>query len=215
MTVRRSLLPLLGAVLGGLLALLWVTPAHAADEIGVSVDGSTWMPAITAPLFDPAMRWIPGDDETRTFYVRAQGPSAATMSIEALTPAGDPFLESDIDLSVRVDGGAWVALDPAQVAQDLTVRPVPVGDVVTVDVRAFFDPASTNVTQARQLPLQFRITLAEAFPSDANPAGNAGSGSLPTTGAQVGLDLFLLGLLTCAAGGAVLAARRKGEEQHG
>jgi len=191
-----------------LLVLLAPTAAWAAPEIGLSLDGQTFSEQLAMPLFEPGMRWVPGDDETRTFFVRNQGPSGATMTIEALTPGGDPVLESDIALSARVDGGPWVPLDPAVAATDLTVQPVEVGQVATVDVRAVFDPASTNQTQQRELPLTLRVTLAEAVPG----GGSVPDGLLPGTGTTLGLGALLLGLALCLVG-AVLVARREREAE--
>jgi hypothetical protein len=215
-----------GAVLALALVLALVVPgsaltppALAAPEIGLSLDGQTFAEQLAMPLFEPGMRWVPGDDETRTFFVRNQGPSGATMTIEALTPGGDPVLESDIALSTRVDGGPWVPLDPTVAATDLTVQPVAVGQVATVDVRAVFDPASTNQTQQRELPLTLRVTLAEAVPGGedggSGPDGSDSDGLLPGTGATLGGGTLLLGLLLCLAGAAVIARRGREVDRRG
>ena len=197
------------ALAGPLVILLaWSPlPAQAADEIGLSPDGVTWVDELSVPLFEPERRWVPGDDETRSFWIRNQGPSGAEMTVETLSLSGDPVLASDIALSARVDEGPWRSVGIRQRSQTLTVEPLRVGRTARVDVRATFDSASVNQTQRLTLPLTLRITLAEAFADQGAGSGADGGGLLPGTGSTLAWPALLLALVF-ALTGALTVARR-------
>ena len=115
--------------------------AYAADEIGLSRDGVTWTPTLPGGLFDGAFRWVPGDSETESFYVRNQGPSDAVMVIEARSADSDELLSNDdIELRARVDGGTWAELENGATGRSLSQQRIGEDDVVHVDVKATFDP---------------------------------------------------------------------------
>jgi hypothetical protein len=218
--------------------LLGATAARAADGIGISDDGTSWSDGLDAPLFDPALRWVPGDSRTETFFVRNQGPSGATMTIEARSRDEDELLaDDDVDLRARADGGAWVELRNGVASTRLTDGAIGQGGIVRVDVNARFDPTSTNQSQSRQLALRLRVTLADARgdvdhgggadadadvdadadadthgPVDAGPGGD--EGNLPATGAPALRDWAALGALTLALGG-LLARRGREADDHG
>ena len=191
------------------------TPAVAADEIGLSNDGVRWGSTLSDPIFDPNFRWVPGDDEIASFYVRNQGPTGAAMTIEARSADTDKLLSNDdIALSARVDGGSWVELKNGVASKRLTSRSITRGDVVRVDVNAVFDAQSTNRSQVKELALNFRVTLQDwraanggSGEGDSDSEGRGDTGSLPAAGAQVTawsvaavLGLVLLGSLIVARG---------------
>ncbi|UFU01713.1 LPXTG cell wall anchor domain-containing protein [Ruania suaedae] len=215
-TRRRRLAVVVPAVL---FALLWPSAASAADEIGLSNDGRTWGPELSLPLFDADRRWVPGDEETHTFHVRNEGPSAAAMTVAALSPSGDPVLAADVSLSVRLDGGAWRPLDVGANPGQVTLDGVAVDRAVPVDVRAAFDPASGNDTQNRLMPVVLRVTLVGDVPTDAgtgddgagSPGDPGGGPSLPDTGSTLGPELLLVGLALGAAG-TFLITRRSSDD---
>lgn len=184
-------------------------PSQAADEIGLSPDGVTWVDELTVPLFEPERRWVPGDEETRSFWIRNQGPSGAEMTVEALALDGDQVLADDLGLSARVDDGPWESLGVERRSQNLAVEPLQVGRSARVDLRVNFDSASVNQTQRLALPLTLRITLAEAIPTQ---DGEAGAGTLlPGTGATLGWQVLLLALCLALVG-ALVTARRSLED---
>lgn len=199
--VRASLLPLV-------LLLVWSPlPAQAADEIGLSRDGVTWVDELSVPLFEPERRWVPGDDETRSFWIRNKGPSGAEMTVEAWSSSGDTVLAADVALSARVDGGPWQSLALQRRSTNLTVEPLGVGRGARVDLRATFDPASVNQTQRLVLPLTLRITLAEAFADRGRGPGTDHGGLLPGTGATLGWMALLLALALVLVGAHVVRGR--------
>ncbi len=203
-------------LLAGGAALLVLGPslAHAADEIGLSADGSSWSAGLDDPLFDPDVRWVPGDSRTASFFVRNQGPSGAAMTIEARSADRDQLIaDDDIDLRARADGGEWVDLRNGVASRRLTDRAITRGGVVRVDVNAVFDPASTNQSQVKRLALDFSVALADAAGSgggaDADggadgDGGGPGSGdtpaALPDTGAGTTRTVVLVALAAVVGG---------------
>jgi len=201
---------------------LGIAPASAADELGLSPDGVTWADALPGPLFDPAFRWVPGDSETRTFYVRNQSSDDGVLNVTLLTGPVETLVDTgDLKVSARVDSGAFTS---AQTAGDhLLVNQVPVsaGEVRKVSVKIDFDPSSTNESQRLELDLRFRVSLTQDTtvvqpPSnggDGNGNGNGnsgGSGDLPGTGTVVTPEMLLLaGILVGSGIGLIGFARRR------
>lgn len=188
-------------------------PARAADEVGLSLDGRSWTTDLSRPLFDPRMRWVPGDVETRSFWVRNQGPTAASLRVAVRTSdPGALIAEDDIEIAARVRDGRWVPLTGAGPAPDDRVLgdgPLAEGERVRVDLRARFVPWSTNRSERRTLPLVFVVRLSQAGP-------DGGDGPLPDTGSAVAPWLLWLGGALVTGGvGAVLAATRRREARDG
>ena len=182
--------------------------AWAAPEIGLSNDGVNFGPALAQPIFDPQLRWVPGDAHTGSFYVRNQGPSRALMTIVARSRNGDRlFTGNDITLRARVAGGAWFTLNDGVTSADLTEAGIPRGQVVRVDVNARFLFASPNATQLRPLRAVFEVSLRQ----DPTDRSHHGQGGLPSTG---GPRLWVLFAGSAALGlGLALVRSRRTEEQ--
>src|SRR5690554_6347426 len=62
-------------------AALSVTPAHAAGELDVSLDGATFSSGVAAPLFSDIARMIPGDAQQGTVFVRNSGADAGFLRV--------------------------------------------------------------------------------------------------------------------------------------
>ncbi|RZI93952.1 MAG: LPXTG cell wall anchor domain-containing protein [Microbacterium sp.] len=179
---------LLGASVAVLLALV-STAAHAADDVGLSPDGTTWSGSLAEPLFDADVAWVPGDSRTESFFVRNQGPSGASMRIEARSEDQDALLFDDVALRARVDGGDWVELRNGAASTRLTDEVIEQGRVVEVDVNATFDPASTNQSQTSRLTLDFAVILADAVGTDGESDADADGGADADLDADSGADL--------------------------
>ncbi len=208
MSTSRRMRPVLPAAV--VLALLvWPVPVQAADEIGLSIDGVAWAPQLMLPLFDPSTVWVPGGTETRSFELRNQGPSAASLTLEALSQGGDAVLAADVGVSVRVDGGAWTPVELGSTPRATTARPIQAGADVSVDVRVVLDPASGSATQDRVMPLSLRVTLVgDASGGDDPDAIQDHEGVLPGTGTTLTADRLLAALTLCAAGLVLIVCRR-------
>ncbi len=205
------------APLAATIALAVTVPAaaaHADDELGVSLDGVTWAHEITAPLFDPSFRFVPGDSETTTFLVRNEGPSQGVLSVEVAAQDPDGLLADDQFLvEARVDGGAWTPVEPGATTVAPAELPVPVGSSVPVDLRATFDPASTRMDEV--IPVQVRVVLSEdgsvgGVDEDDGGDGQVGGvdeGALPDTGSPFGAGLLLLAAALLGSGVALVRRR--------
>jgi hypothetical protein len=142
--------------------LLTAAPAVAADEIGLSSDGVSWGSTLTQPLFDPAFRWVPGDRETTSFWVRNQSNERALLNVAILGSSIDSLMETG-DLSVKVaaasgGGGSTTTTGRHEL---LSSRPVEPGQTERIDVTVAIDSASTNQSQVKTLDLQFEVRLTQ------------------------------------------------------
>ncbi len=220
-------------VLGRLAALVVLSvsmvssPAYASDELGLSADGQVWTADLAGPLFDPALRWVPGDVRDAEFFVRNQASDGGRLTVAVETSDRDRLLrEKDIRLSARVGSDPWVALAPGGQAFRLNDALLPADAVRMVRVKALFDPASGNRSQRKRLALSFRVTLSgedaatdpdDGVSDETNGPGSAqdpiDAGDLPETGAPS------VGWLVLAASGLIgfgmaLMRRRNEEEEH-
>lgn len=212
---------LLAALLLAALALVGVpATATAAGELGLSNNGTTWSATLPSPIFDPAFRWVPGDSETGTFYIRNQSPDSGLLDLTMLASQVTELIDSgDLTVSAQVDGGDWVGVTTAGPHALITDEPVPAGAVRRINVRVDFDPASTNPTQDQRLDLRFNVALTQdtSVAPPTNPGGDGdgdgngnGGSDLPNTGSGVRLWMILVGGLSIALG--VVVARRSSNE---
>jgi LPXTG-motif cell wall-anchored protein len=190
--------------------------AYADQPVGVSRDGVAWTPALSAPLFDPGVLWVPGDVQSATFYVRNQATDAGKvwMSVEARDD--DQLLaHEDIKISVRRDGGAWADLRADAASHPVRHSLLRSGSVTQIDVRAVLERASPNRSQQSALALRFTVGLTEAVGSVSGPHdGNGPGGLLPDTGGVTFWVLALGVLLLLSGFGTVLVgARRRDDDE--
>lgn len=216
-------------ILSTLLLTLVATPALAADELGVSWDGRHWSGQLRGSLFDPSLRWVPGDVRSNSFHVRNQADDAGILTVSVDITDRDRLLRNgEVSLAARVGGRGWIPMQ--QVGEEFrlseTTLPGSASDEVTV--RARFDPASTNRSRADHLALQFRVTLTDAGadpgddpendPNDEGPGAHDDpdeNGLLPGTGApDVGWLVVLAGIAV-GVGAGLMRSRRREEAGHG
>lgn len=182
--------------------------AHAADEVEVSLDGVTWSRTLPRPLFATELRWVPGDRETATFYVRNAGRSAGDLSIAAVGHHDDGLIERrDIVISARGEGSPWRAVDEPGTHRLLSSDALAGGRTARVDVQVAFAPGSTNRSEVRSLALDLDVRLVQHDRHD----GAAGGGLLPGTGGPAA-QVLLAGLILSGAG--LVLVRRSGGRAH-
>lgn len=227
------------AALAAVLLLLGLAGPASADGIGLSNDGAHFGDGLAGPLFDPDVRWVPGDERTARFWVRNDAQQAGALRLTMTDDGVRSLLATgDVTVSARAAGTGWTTVDSTgtRVLVDGTV--VPPRGRRWVDVRVAFDPASGNESQGRLLDLGLEVSLTQssavlapgaasatgdsdgaatgpAAPTGdtaAGPAPATGGGLLPDTGTAVTPALLLLGALLCAAGFTLLAARRRSED---
>ncbi len=197
----RAIGPVLGAV-AALLVSLAPGAVATPDAVVVSSDGSSWSSDLTTPLFEPTVRWVPGDARTSSFYVENRGRTAAEVRVQVRTGADDGLVRTgDVVLCVRVEGGLWRPAE-REAGSALNTVALRVGEVQRIDVRAAFRAAAQNLSQDAGVALRFVVQLAEAASATA-----PGYGAMPDTGAPaVRLPLFLAAL--CCGTGLALVRRR-------
>ncbi len=201
-----------GALTGALL-VAGLLPAAADPRIGLSQDGRSFAEQLTEPLFDPAVRWVPGDVRTETLWVRNDSGQSADLIVTLDAPALAGLLASgDVEISSRVRGSeAVVEALPATVAaaEGLTAgEAVPVELTVTMAGRA--DDSTMRVLGG----LDLRVRLTEAsLVAPLDPAGPPGgpvggdAGDLASTGMTVPAWVAALGLLAVGLASMLLAGR--------
>lgn len=207
-------------------AFLAPSAAHADDKIGLSWDGTNWSSRLTGSLFDPSVRWVPGDVRTAAFHVRNQAGDGATVAIAVESTDRDHLLrDDDIRLEARVGGADWVPLDRIGTGFRINESVLQAGESTRVQVRATFDPAATNQSQRSELRMRFRIVLTDAHAATDDPSDNETegtgdddgddtvSGVLPDTGAPaVGWLIVVAGVML---GVGLALMRRRREEPDG
>jgi hypothetical protein len=154
-------------------------PAFASSPVQLSRDGVHWVDAITAPLFNPAMRWVPGDSETATFFVRNHGGGAGGLTVDVLGSSAGQLLDSGaLRITAKGGGGAWSTVSSPGLHRLLTAPHVPDGAVEAIAVNVTFDATATNPTRVRSAKLQFRVTLSEVTSASPSPLPDTGAPDL-------------------------------------
>ncbi len=223
MTRRTSIARLLALVVA-CLGLALAAPANAASQIGLSTDGVHWGSHLSQ-LFPAGFRWVPGDSETSTFYVRNQSGDPAALSITLLGGSVQSLMSSgDLTVSARVDAGSYHAVSATGDHVLLKAVPTAAGAHHKITVKVDFAASSQNPTQNQRFDFRVRVGLAQATGTGqgngnghhGNGNGNGsgqggadGSGSgLPNTGADVSPLALYLALGLCL-GGSVLIVRSR------
>lgn len=177
-----------------ILASTPAAPALAAGELGLSLDGHLWTQSISTPLFDRSFRWVPGDSQTETFFVRNQGGSRGDLTVDIISTTASSLIESgDLHVTAKGGGGAWTTVSQGGTHRLLTEADVADGQVNAIKVTVSLDSTSINNTQLLASELTFRITLRESAASGSNAV-------LPDTGAPNLLLFLALSALFVGAG---------------
>jgi len=154
-------------------------PAFASSPLQLSLDGIHWTDSITDPLFDPAMRWVPGDSETATFFVRNDGGGAGDLRVDVIGSAAGQLLDSGmLHITAKGGGGTWSSVSSPGLHRLLTAPHIPDGAVEPIAVNVAFDAAATNPTRVSSAKLQFRVTLSESTSSPHAPLPGTGAPDL-------------------------------------
>ncbi|MBC7595092.1 MAG: LPXTG cell wall anchor domain-containing protein [Kineosporiaceae bacterium] len=204
------------AVLFAVLIAMFSTaaPAAAAGELGISSDSVTYAPTFHGPLFGTAIRWVPGDSRTATFYVRNQSPDLASLAITLLgNHIGDLLESGDVTVTATGGGGAVSPVSNGNEQLLLLASGITGGEVVPVHVTVDFNESSPNDTQMRSTDLNFRISLTQSsITPQGNGGGNGNNGSaspLPNTGAPNITWIVALGSILLGTGIAIVSRRRQ------
>ncbi len=193
-------------------------PASASGELGLSPDGVHWSSSLPGPLFNPVFRWVPGDSQVSSFYVRDQSTDAAVLDLTMLTgPVQTLIATGDLKVGASVDGGAFTDVNTPGPNVLIHQVPVAAGATHKINVRITFDPASTNQSESRELDLRFTVTLTQATvvrpPTGGGGSGHGGHGGsgnpLPNTGTVITPFMLLLAALLVATGTGLVGYSRR------
>lgn len=225
--IRTILLCMLGIATVAT-ALTAGDPAYADDEhIGLSHDGRTWQPSLRAPVFDPDRRWVPGEIDRKSFYIRNEGPTTARLTVDVV--AGGRLVD-DIRLRGRVAGAAWHSLRNGSPSATLTREVLDRDSVTRVDLAIRYRWEASNATQHSSVPLEFVVHLEHAGPTEDGDGGGAGedtpddsteneaddgAGTLPGAGSAVPAWLLWLAAMLIGAGLALGLAWHRERGRHG
>ena len=207
----RRLAPLVAAAVLAVGAT--AAPAHADDEVGLSLDGVSWANQLAAPLFDDDLRWAPGDTDAASFLVRNDGPSAGEVTVDVIAADPDGLLASDAFLlEARLGTGPWVEVLAGSTRLDPVLLDIAEGARTRITVRGTFDPQTTD-HQDEIAPFQVRVTMAEdgdvaGVDESDGDVGGADAGGLPDTGSGFGIGLIWLAAGLIGAGFALVLPRR-------
>ncbi|MEO6606134.1 MAG: LPXTG cell wall anchor domain-containing protein [Aeromicrobium sp.] len=181
-------------------------PAAADGELGISSNGASYSPTFHGPLFSSAIKWVPGDSRTATFYVRNQSTDTASLTVTLLGDHVGQLLDSgDLTVSATGGGGAFTPASNGDEQLLLLSEGIEGGDVVPVQVKVDFSYSSPNDTQLTSTDLNFRVTLTQT--ADVSP-GDGSTGALPDTGSPDITWIGLFGSILLGTGVAIVSRRR-------
>lgn len=188
-------------------------PAGAAIEL--SRDGVHWEAELSAPLFDPGARWVPGDSRTATFLLRNRGPVDAWLAVSAeQLPVPGANSTGALEFAARIGDGAWRPATATGTVDGMVLASADPGAYPSaVEVRVTFPASADNGTQLGETRVSIRARLTESAPSDGKegsggPAGGGGSGLAATGAAGVLLGWSTAALLTGSGVALLLGALR-------
>ena len=193
-------------------------PASAGQKpvLSLSLDGQHWNAQLDEPLFGGDRRWVPGDTETVTVWVRNLATTAAALNVR-LEPDSDSWRAADLDLSAQVDG------QPVLTGSRTGGRRIdPITGPTRIDLTVTLPRRAGERAQRRHAPFSLRLELDETVAADVDPATTPAAtpgaallpglsepvgGHLPDTGTPpFGVPLALVGI--AAAVRAAILARR-------
>lgn len=152
------------ALAAGLLLALSSAPARAQEGLQLSPDGDRWGPTLDRPLFDPAVRWVPGDERTASFWVRNATDRPADLSLAILTEDTDELLADDVLTVVaraHRPGDDACAVTLADAGSAYPLGPVASRKAVRITLIASYGAEAGNATQQDRAGLDFRVTLTD------------------------------------------------------
>ena len=205
------------ALTAAVATLVLVSPASADDtagkgtrqDVGVSLDGTHYEESLDAPLFDPRVRWVPGDVRTTDIWVRNQADEAGDLTIDLVPQARQNLFDSGhLTVSARAGTGPWMTVREGEPLRLLARKDVPSRAEVPVTVRVTLAPEAPNGTMVLATDFDLEVTLVDARASGSDGDHDGPGGLLPATGSPTSWWVLPLGLLLLA-GGALMLARRE------
>lgn len=202
----RRLVVLLVAGIGAL--FLGAAPGHASDDaLGLSFDGIHWTSSLQRPLFDPNVRWVPGDVRIARFYVRNQHPDRGDLTVDVERVAQDQLLDTGtLHIAARTNEEPWTSVSSGGLAELLDQDDLASGDPIRVEVRVGLDASSPNTNMVLATDLNFRVTITDA--DIVSDSGDQPGTDLPSTGSMVSPWMLLVAAALITFGALLICRRR-------
>ncbi|WP_139978656.1 LPXTG cell wall anchor domain-containing protein [Nocardioides litoris] len=206
--MRRA--AVVATALGCAVPLAVPVPALADGELVLSHDGRHWVDRLQRPLFDPDVRWVPGDVRRARFYLRNDAPDPGLVSMDVERTRRVALVDTGfLRMAARADGGPWTTITTDGVSRLVDEEAIRSGRAVPVDVRVSMGIDAPNGTMVLSSDLDFRVTVRDARSAAVEQPTSSGSGVLPDTGSAVAPWVPPLGLGLVVAGWWLTGARRR------
>lgn len=153
----------IAVALAGCAVLVAAPAAHAADEIGLSTDGVRWTPSLTEPLFDPEVRWVPGDVRTARFFVRNERPDNGDLTISIDRVVRDDLLDTGmLAISARAGDQPFTTVTSSGTFKLVEQDRLRSGVALPVEVRVAMAGSAPNQTMVLGTDLDLTVTLTDS-----------------------------------------------------
>jgi hypothetical protein len=170
----------------------------AEDGLRLSIDGSSWAPELRVPLFTGTRVWVPGDEETMSFWVQNDTDDPASLTVDFVGSNEPTLLDvAGVSLTATVDGLSR-SITSDMTAELVTVDRVEARALRRIDLTVAMPPTTANDAQRRSLEVALVVRLTEIVdpaeglpqpPVATSPGGAAATepaarepGPLPRTG---------------------------------
>lgn len=164
MSMRHLLRAALTLVVGVVLvvpATAVADPTVPTDRLGLGTsETGPWGTSLSSPLFDPTLRWVPGDTVTSGFWAFNRSGDSTEFRI-TLLPHERALLDSgEFELHVRADDDRWEPVRSAWSAP----RPLAAGEKMHIQVRASLPAPASNATKTLAFGFDIRTRLTYQAP---------------------------------------------------
>jgi hypothetical protein len=154
------------AILAVALSLVAADPAAADTELELSVDGATYLPQITTPLFSSLDRLVPLDSRSASVWVRNTSSDDAYLRVSM---DGSRWSDADFGSMLTVQAAVPTATGaPVSVASTATCRVLIFGvhldpsEIVELTITLRLGDLSGSSGQVADLDLTLGLTLTDA-----------------------------------------------------
>ena len=151
--------------LAAAIVILLATPIAASGapshgRLQLSLDGRRWSSNLRAPLFDPAVRWVPGDSRSAAVWVKNGSSDRGRLVVSVQGTRVDSLLESGaLTITARCERGRSRPVREGGTQEVLRVGALAPGHRTRIVLGVALDGSAANATQAKRLRLEFRVRL--------------------------------------------------------
>jgi len=191
-------------------------PARSSGLIGLSADGVTWGRTLEAPLFDPRVRWVPGDTRTARFWVRNQAPSTGDVSVRFSPTVTLSGVDAQaLRVMARAGSRGWTEVVGSAGQDLLEGKGLAAGRATPVELQVQMRRDAPNTSMVLSTGLDLDVMVRDALASGGRTDGaDVAAGQLPQTGSLLPAWAapFAGGLVLTGAGLLLVASRRRRDD---